>query len=161
MRLVLRNVAILVASYGILITAFLTWLAWSGFQSEKLIVQEALTLLARERAAELGDWIRDARDRTDLLADDRLRRRLMDILKTSEVVTSITVVDADGRVMASDETRSGTQLPICPTTWPWSASAESDFARSARSTMRVYRRWPSTSIRAVRSPPHCVARAPW
>ena len=87
MRLVLRSVAILLAAYVVLIGGFMLWLAWSGVRSEQLIVEETLTLLARDKAALLDEWIRDARDRTDLLADDRLHRQLMEVLETSEIVT--------------------------------------------------------------------------
>ncbi len=111
MRLVLRSVAVLLAAYVLLMGGFLVWLTWSGLRSEKLIVEETLTLLARDKAALLDEWIRDARDRTDLVAGDRLHRRLMEVLERSDIVTSITVVDADGRVMASDRTRAGTLLP--------------------------------------------------
>lgn len=110
MRLVLKNVVILFLAYAILIIGVGYWLGASRLRSESDLIEEALTLVGREKAVALDQAIRDAQQPTNLLGDAPLRHGIETILATSEIVKAVTVVDADGRVLASDLLPAGAQL---------------------------------------------------
>jgi signal transduction histidine kinase len=100
---------LLLSGYGVLITAFAAgidrWL--HGF--ENTVVQETSRLLAREQAALLADWSFGALERPDRKSREMLRTRIEDLTLLSQVVASVTVVDREGHVVASDTRPSGSQ----------------------------------------------------
>lgn len=108
-RLDVKSLILLVGGYAVLITAFAAgidrWL--HGFESA--VVLETARLVAREQAALLSDWSFGALERPDARSRAMLRTRIEDLTQLSEVVSSITVVDRDGLVVASDTQRTGLQ----------------------------------------------------
>ena len=101
---------LMAAGYALLIAAFALgidrWLR--SFESE--VALRTASLLARETAAMLSERTYGAL----LVPDERsralLRERVQDVSLLTELVSSISVVDADGRVVASDRWPTGQEL---------------------------------------------------
>jgi signal transduction histidine kinase len=111
MRLGVKASLSLSAGYVVLLAAFALgvdrWLA----AFEQATTSETVRLLAREQAGILSERTYEALLVPDGASHRRLRERVEDVLLLSEIVTSVTVVDAQGHVVASDRWRVGETLP--------------------------------------------------
>jgi signal transduction histidine kinase len=110
MRLGAKSVLLMAGVYGILIAAFAVgidrWLR--SFESE--VALQASGLLARETAAMLSERTYGALQAPDAKALALLRERVQDLSLLSQIASSISVVDALGRVIASDRWPVGQEL---------------------------------------------------
>jgi signal transduction histidine kinase len=102
MRLGLKSTFLLLAGYAVLVTAFALGLnRWlRGF--EAVVIAHSARLVAGEKLALLADRSADALLLGDPASRSLLHERIQDIALLSEVVSSISVRDADGKVVASD-----------------------------------------------------------
>lgn len=107
MRLGVKSMLLLLAGYAVLIAAFALgvdrWL--HGF--EETVVLETARLVAREEAALVADRSLGALQMPDDKSRALLRQKILDLTLLSEVVSSISVIDGDGRVVASDRWPAG------------------------------------------------------
>jgi len=107
MRLGVKNMLLMLAAYALLIGAFGVgidrWL--HGFEDTVLL--ETLKLLAREKAALLSDRAQGALGFEDEESRALLQQRIEDLVLVSELASSITIVNAEGRVVASDRSSLG------------------------------------------------------
>src|SRR6266571_687239 len=107
MRVGVKSMLLLIAGYAVLITAFALgidrWL--HGF--EDAVTLETSHLLAREEAALLSERTLEALAAPDGASRTLLRERIEDLTLLSEVVSSVTVVDREGKVVASDQRPAG------------------------------------------------------
>jgi signal transduction histidine kinase len=110
MRLGTKNLLWMVLGYCLLIGAFALginrWLR--SFENE--VVQQTAGVLARETAAMLSERTYGALQGADERSRALLRERVQDLSLLSELVSSISVVDGEGRVLASDHWPAGQQL---------------------------------------------------
>jgi len=102
MRLGMKSMLLMGVGYAVLIGAFALSvdLFLRGF--EETVTREMARLIARESAALLQERSFGALASADGRSRALLRERIQDLTLLSEVVASITVVDADGQVVASD-----------------------------------------------------------
>ncbi len=112
MRLVLKNVTLLIIAYAVLLGAVSLWFRYSQIKAESQLIEETLTLLGQEKLTVLAGPIQRAFDPTNLIGEAQLRHEIEVALQTSAVITSITVVDREGNVKASDKLPAGShRLP--------------------------------------------------
>jgi len=111
MRLGLKSVFVLVAGYAVLVAGFgLAIDRWlRDFEDQGAM--QTVRLIASENAAQISERALGALGDPDETSRRLLRSRLEDIVLFSEVVSSLTVVDEGGRVVASDLWPSGELLP--------------------------------------------------
>jgi signal transduction histidine kinase len=111
MRLGVKNMLLMAAGYCLLIGAFAAgidrWLR--SFENE--VALQTASLLARETAALLSERTYGALLSPDAQARALLRERVQELSLVSELAASISVVDADGRVVASDLWPAGRPAP--------------------------------------------------
>jgi two-component system, sensor histidine kinase FlrB len=111
MRLGVKASLLLSAGYVLLLAAFALGVdRWLG-AFEEATTAETVRLLAREQAGILSERTYEALLVPDGASHRRLRERVEDVLLLSGIVKSVTVVDADGRVVASDRWRVGEAFP--------------------------------------------------
>lgn len=107
MRLGVKSMLLMLLGYSLLIAAFAfgvdRWLR--AFETD--VTSETASLLARENAALLSERTYGALEARDSESRQLLRERVHDLTLLSETVSSITVVDAEGRVVASDRLPTG------------------------------------------------------
>jgi signal transduction histidine kinase len=99
MLLMVVGYAILIAAFALGVDRFLR-----GF--EETITGETAALIARETTALISERSLGALEAPGGVARTRLRDRIQDLTMLSEVVSSITVVDQKGQVVASDRSPS-------------------------------------------------------
>lgn len=112
MRVGVKGMLILVAGYTVLIGAFAVGIDRWLHDFEDSITLSTSQLLAREQAALLSERTLGAFAAPDGKSRKLLRERIEDFTLLSEVVSSITVVDRDGLVVASDKKPTGERAPI-------------------------------------------------
>jgi signal transduction histidine kinase len=109
MRLGAKNMLLMLVGYCVLIGAFAVgidrWLR--SFENE--IALQTASLLARETAAILSVRTYGALQTPDERSRALLRERVQDLSVLSEVASAISVIDAEGRVVASDRWPAGLQ----------------------------------------------------
>ncbi|MET0554500.1 MAG: ATP-binding protein [Vicinamibacteria bacterium] len=111
MRLGVKASLLLSAGYVLLLAAFALGVDRWLRTFEEATTAETLRLLAREQAGILSERTYEALLVPDGASHRRLRERVEDVLLLSGIVKSVTVVDAAGRVVASDRWRAGAELP--------------------------------------------------
>src|SRR5262245_32099617 len=118
MRLGVKASLFLAAGYALLLAAFAfgvdRWLR----SLEDATTRETVRLLAREQAAILSERTYEALLVPDGASRARLRERVEDVVLMSEVLSSITVVDAQGKVVASDRWPTGHAFPTPQALFP-------------------------------------------
>ncbi len=107
MRVGGKSLLLVVAGYAVLIAAFAVAIDRWLHLFEDAVTLETSNLLAREAAALLSERTLGALAAPDGTSRALLRERIQDMTLLSEVVSSITVVDRDGKVVASDRRPSG------------------------------------------------------
>lgn len=107
MRLGVKATLLLAVGYALLMVAFAygvdRWLR----SFEEATTAETVRLLAREQAAILSERTYEALLVADGASRARLRERVEDVVLMSEVLSSMTVVDEQGKVVASDRWPAG------------------------------------------------------
>jgi PAS domain-containing protein len=111
MRLGVKATLLLAVGYVLLLAAFALGVDRWLRSFEEAMTRETVRLLAREQAAILSERTYEALLVPDGASHRRLRERVEDLLLLSEVVKSVTVVDAKGHVVASDRLPVGAELP--------------------------------------------------
>jgi signal transduction histidine kinase len=111
MRPGLKGAAALLAGYAVLMAAFGAGMEWSLRDFERRVTEHALALLAREQAALVSERSLETLRFPGAAAQRRLRERIEDLTVLSEMVSSISVVDREGRVLVSDDPRAGERFP--------------------------------------------------
>jgi signal transduction histidine kinase len=102
-----KSLLLVVAGYAVLIAAFAVAIDRWLHLFEDAVTLETSNLLAREAAALLSERTLGALAAPDGASRTLLRERIQDMTLLSEVVSSITVVDREGKVVASDRRPSG------------------------------------------------------
>ena len=97
----------LVAGYGVLVTGFALGIDRWLHAFEDTAVLETSRLIAQEQAGLLNDRSLGALQMPDGRSRALLRQRIQDLTLLSEIVSSISVMDKDGRVVASDRRPTG------------------------------------------------------
>jgi len=111
MRLGLKSLVLLFSGYAVLVTALgLAIDRWLREFEEQGAMQTIL-LVASENAAQISERALGTLQSPDDTSRRLLRSRLEDIVLLSEIVSSLTVVDEDGRVVASDRWPTRELLP--------------------------------------------------
>ena len=107
MRVGGKSLLLVVVGYAVLIAAFAVAIDRWLHLFEDAVTLETSNLLAREAAALLSERTLGALAAPDGASRTLLRERIHDMTLLSEVVSSITVVDREGKVVASDRRPSG------------------------------------------------------
>jgi signal transduction histidine kinase len=107
MRLGVKGMLLILTGYAVLILAFALVIDRWLHSFEETVTLETSRLLAREQAALLSERSFAALQTRDSGLRVLLRQRLEDMTLLSEVVSSITVVDREGRIVASDRSPPG------------------------------------------------------
>lgn len=107
MRVGVKSMLLLIAGYAVLITLFALGIDRWLHSFEDAVTLETSHLLAREEAAILSERTLGALAAPDGTSRTLLRERIQDLTLLSEVVSSITVVDREGKVVASDQRPTG------------------------------------------------------
>lgn len=107
MRVGGKSLLLVLAGYAVLIVGFAFGIDRWLHLFEDAVTLETSNLLAREAAALLSERTMGALAAPDGTSRTLLRERIQDMTLLSEVVSSITVVDRDGKVVASDRRPSG------------------------------------------------------
>jgi len=111
MRLGIKSTLLLLSGYAVLVAAFALgvdrWLR--GF--ENVVIAHSARLVAGEKVALLSDRSTEALLLGDAGSRTRLHERIADVALLSDVVSSISVMDAQGRVVASDHWPVGQARP--------------------------------------------------
>ena len=111
MRLGIKSMLLLLAAYAVLIAAFALGVDRWLHAFEDTVVLETARLFAREEAALLADRSLGALQMPDDKSRSLLRQKIQDLTLLSEVVSSISVIGGDGRVVASDRWPVGRPAP--------------------------------------------------
>jgi signal transduction histidine kinase len=110
LRLGLKSTLLLLAGYAVLLAGFAFGVDHWLRSFEANVTTQTVTLLAREKAGILSERTIEALTVPDAASRKRLRERIQEVVILSEIVSSITVVDRDGKVVASDHLPVGQQL---------------------------------------------------
>lgn len=110
MRLALKNTLFLFATYGLLLVVMAAVAVFQLLAMEANVQKETARLFAREVAGALTEPSLDQLLRADREARQNLRTLIEQLTRHSQVVSSISVVDRNGRVVASDDRSVGTRL---------------------------------------------------
>ena len=105
MKLGLKSALGLAAAYLVLVTALAMGLERSLRSLEETLSADTVRLLAREQANLVFERSVAALRYPDADSRRRLHERIEDLTMLSEVVTSLAVVDALGRVVANEAAR--------------------------------------------------------
>jgi hypothetical protein len=111
MRLAVKNTLFLLAGYAGLLLILAAVAVFQLLMLEARVQQETARLFAREVAGALTEPSLDRLLQNDREARRNLKTLIERMTTNSQVVSSISVVDTSGRVVASDAQRVGTRLP--------------------------------------------------
>src|SRR5512145_2177231 len=111
MRLGVKATLLLAAGYALLMVAFALGVDRWLRSFEEATTNETVRLLAREQAGILSERTYKALLVADAASRSRLRERVEDVVLMSEVLSSVTVVDEAGKVVASDRWPTGQAFP--------------------------------------------------
>ena len=111
MRLGVKATLLLAAGYVLLMIAFAVGVDRWLRSFEEATTNETVRLLAREQAAILSELTYEALLVADGASRTRLRSRVEDVVLMSEMLSSMTVVDEQGKVVASDRWPVGHPFP--------------------------------------------------
>jgi len=111
MRLALKNTLFLFATYAAILFVLAGVAIFQLLALEAEVRKETTQLFARELAGALTEPSLDRLLQADQEARQSLRTLIEQLTRNSQVVTSISVVDRNGRVVASDDRKTGERLP--------------------------------------------------
>lgn len=112
MRLSLKSTLFLLVGYAVLVVALAFGTEHWLRHLEEAVTANTVELLAREQAALLAERSFETLSSPDSKSRGRLSERIRDLTLLSEVVSSISLVDASGKVVASDSVPPGQQLAL-------------------------------------------------
>src|SRR5262245_53995023 len=102
MSLGVKSTLLAIAVYAALLAA-LAWSLERGLVAlDARAAGETISLIARERAAPLIDYALGVFQMPDETARRLLHEKIEDVVRISELASSVTIADRDGRVLASD-----------------------------------------------------------
>src|SRR5262249_50767063 len=110
MRLALKNTLFLLGVYATILFILAAFVVSQLLVLEAKVQRETAQLFAREAAVALTQPSLDRLMHADATARRDLRRLIEELTKNSQVVTSISVVDRNGVVVASDDRPVGSQI---------------------------------------------------
>jgi two-component system, sensor histidine kinase FlrB len=111
MRLALKNTLFLFTTYAAILFVLAGVAIFQLLALETEVRKETTQLFARELAGALTEPSLDRLLQADQEARQNLRNLIEQLTRNSQVVTSISVVDRNGRVVASDDRKTGERLP--------------------------------------------------
>ncbi len=111
MRLALKNTLFLLAGYGAVLLVLAAVAVFQLLMLEASVQKETARLFAREVAGALTEPSLDRLLQADREARQNLKTLIEQLTRNSQVVSSISVVDKAGRVVASDVRQVGAHLP--------------------------------------------------
>jgi signal transduction histidine kinase len=111
MRLALKNTLFLFAAYAAILFVLVGVAVFQLLALEAGVRKETAQLFAREVAGALTEPSLDRLLQADREARQSLKTLIEQLTQNSQIVTSISVVDRDGRVVASDDRKTGERLP--------------------------------------------------
>ncbi len=111
MRLALKNTLFLFTAYAAILFVLAGVAVFQLMSLEANVRKETAQMFAREVAGALTEPSLDRLLEADREARENLKNLIGQLTRNSQVVTSISVVDRTGRVVASDDRKTGTQLP--------------------------------------------------
>src|SRR5438477_11862915 len=111
MRLALRNALFLVTAYAGVLLLLAGVVVFQLFTLQTSVQKETARLFAREVAGALTEPSLERLLQADPQARQNLKTLIEQLTRRSQVVSSISVVDRRGRVVASDNHPVGTLLP--------------------------------------------------
>ena len=110
MRLATKSMVIAVLVYAVLLATFVLWMDYQRRSLARGLMEGTARLLGTEIGALISESAAAELLEADSTARQRLEQLVLDLTSHSEVVASITVVDASGQVVASKDVEPGRQL---------------------------------------------------
>jgi signal transduction histidine kinase len=110
MRLATRGTLLALAAFLVLLTGFALWSEYQLRSLGMALMEGTARLLGTEIAAVVKEVAAEDLLQADPEAQQRLDAFVADLSANSEVIASVTVVDASGRVVASKDVETGRQL---------------------------------------------------
>src|SRR5437899_4132511 len=111
MRLALRNTLFLVTAYAAVLLLLAVAVVFQLLMLQATVQKETTRLFAREVAGALTEPSLERLLQADPEARQNLKTLIEQLTRRSQVVSSISVVDRAGRVVASDNRPVGSHLP--------------------------------------------------
>ena len=111
MRLALKNTLFLFGAYAAILFVLVGVAVFQLLALEAGVRKETAQLFAREVASALTEPSLDRLLQADREARQSLKTLIEQLTRNSQVVTSVSVVDRNGRVVASDDRKTGDRLP--------------------------------------------------
>jgi len=111
MRLAVKNTLFLLAGYGAILLVLAGFAVFQLLMLEARVQKDTARLFAREVAGALTEPSLDRLLEADRETRQNLKTLIEQLTRSSQVVTSISVVDRTGRVVASDERIVGERRP--------------------------------------------------
>ena len=112
MRLATKSTLAALIAFLILLGGFSWWTTYQLQSFAATLMEGTARLLGSEIAAVISESAVEELLRADATARVQLERTVADLATHSDVVASVSVVDADGQVVASNELEGGRQLPL-------------------------------------------------
>ncbi len=112
MRLATKSTLAALIVFLILLGAFSWWTTYQLQSFAATLMEGSARLLGSEIAAAISESAVEELLQGDSTARRRLERTVEDLATHSDVVASVSIVGANGRVVASNELESGRQLPL-------------------------------------------------
>ena len=110
MRLATKSLAVALVVYAALLGCFAFWMDYQRRSLAQGLMEGTARLLGTEVAALISQSAAEELLQADSTARQRLEQLVLDLSSRSEVVASLTVVDASGKVVASKDVEPGRQL---------------------------------------------------
>lgn len=111
MRLAAKSTLVALILFLALLTSFAVWTQYQLQSLAKTVMESTARLLGSEIAATISETAADQLLRDDSAAHQQLEHTVEELAAHSDVVASISVVDAQGQVVASNDLETGRQLP--------------------------------------------------
>jgi signal transduction histidine kinase/uncharacterized membrane protein affecting hemolysin expression len=112
MKLAAKSTVVALTVYVLLVGGFGLWMDQQRRSLARNLMEGTARLLGSEIAATISESAAEQLLRADSAAHQRLEQLVIDLTSHSEVIASITVVDAAGQVVASKDIERGTQVAI-------------------------------------------------
>ena len=111
MRLAAKSTLVALVIFLALLTGFAVWTQFQLQSLAKTLMESTARLLGSEIASTISESAAEQLLRADSAAHQQLEHTVADLAAHSDVIASISVVDAQGHVVASNDLETGRQLP--------------------------------------------------
>ncbi|MBP1687595.1 MAG: Flagellar sensor histidine kinase FleS [Deltaproteobacteria bacterium] len=111
MRLATKSTLVALVLFLALLTCFALWTQYELQWLAKTLMQSTARLLGNEIAASISESAAEQLLQADSAAHQKLEHTVEDLAAHSDVVASISIVDAQGQVVASNDLETGRPLP--------------------------------------------------